>query len=420
MKAFFLLILSLTGLVCRLNAQTFLMNWSTSISGGWINTATSGTANNIGGSGVNLSVSMTKTGGVFTTTLGPSGGPATPTVANSTYIVAGSSANLQISLDYATNTDYTDINFAFNKTVYNVNFNIADIDRLTPDTYYYLDELVITGKNGGLTVNPVLSKYDAVTDPNFYFISGNTAWVNPANPAAGNSASDATDQKGTVKVNFLSGIKQFTIRYQNHTGTIADPNVQNISIGNIGFQTSIPVPLKLLSFESVKSNENSSELTWTTAGEIDFDHFSIERSRNGVDFTSIGSVKGKGGNFESLYHFSVNTHGAPDYFYRLKMVDLDGSYSYSKTITISGDGFTGISVYPTCFNSQLQLVMQAPRSQQLSAELVNMVGRTVFQTQLVTSAGMNQFTITLPSHLSRGAYLLLVDGKKAGSILTKR
>ena len=227
------------------SAQSYTLNWASSFFPAWANGATTGNAINIGGSTINCSVSIVKSGGAYTNF----GGPTTPTVGSST-VVAGSTNNMQVALDYSTASQYTDITFTFSTLVYNVNFNLADIDRLTNTSNSYYDRITITGMMGLTSVQPVVAKYDATTDPNFLNISGNVAQVNTTSGMAGNTASDATDQKGTIMVNFNGkSITSFTIRYDNVAGVAANPGIQFISVGNISFYKAMPLPVELTSFE---------------------------------------------------------------------------------------------------------------------------------------------------------------------------
>ena len=91
MKTFIQILFIAFGFISTVHAQTYTLNWGSSFAGGWPNTATTRNAVNIGGSAVNCNVNITKSGGVYTTVLGPYGGPATPTVTSSTFVVAGSS-----------------------------------------------------------------------------------------------------------------------------------------------------------------------------------------------------------------------------------------------------------------------------------------------------------------------------------------
>src|ERR1700694_3314551 len=290
MKTLFSLILAIFGLASSLQAQTYTLQWGSSFSPAWATGLLTGTANNIGGSGIKCSVSIVNSGGGFTTVLSSMGGTITPTVSASTITVANSATNVQIAMDYADNTEYTDIVFTFNKPAFNVKFNIADIDKLTSTTNFYMDRVTVTGYNGAMSGSPTITKYDATTDPNFLIISGGSAWVNPISGMADNSASSATDQRGTIKVAFNNVyITSFKIRYDNHPSAQADPTTQYIAIGDISFQKSIPLPVTLSSFDG-QAKDNGSELNWTTSTEINFDHFVVERSENGVDFSSIGQI----------------------------------------------------------------------------------------------------------------------------------
>ncbi len=94
-----------------------------------------------------------------------------------------------------------------------------------------------------------------------------------------------------------------------------------------------PLPLDLLSFnaEAMKSEVN---LIWTTIMEVDVSYFVIEHSVDGIEFSTIGKELAKGGSSESHYKFMHFTPENKTNYYRLKMMDLDGSYSYSNIETV--------------------------------------------------------------------------------------
>jgi hypothetical protein len=407
MKTLILLAIAFLFLADTALSQVYTMNWGTSISPAWVTGNTSGIGNNVNGSGIRVTIGMVKTGGVFTTTLGSYGGPNTPTVSSSTFIVGGSSSNIQLSLDYGSSAEYTDITVTFSSPVLNARFNIADIDRLINNSNTYLDKVTVTGYHYGSAIPATLSKYDAVTDPNFLIISGNTANVNPANGFAGNTASDATDQKGTVKVSFKGyWLTSLVIRYGNAAGTVADPTVQNISIGNITFRTATPVPVELISFQGAHDKTGSNTLTWETALEKDFDHFSIERSEDGKEFNEIGNVEGQHSVTSQVVAYSFSDKDpSPVSYYRLKMIDVDGSYEYSKIISIRGASATW-KVFPTVFSSQVNVLFNATQSGTTPVEVVSLSGARVYYSEFATHSGANELHIQLPASLPKGQYLI--------------
>jgi hypothetical protein len=93
------------------------------------------------------------------------------------------------------------------------------------------------------------------------------------------------------------------------------------------------LPVTLLSFTGNSSADRKDALLrWTTASEINFSSFIVEKSKNGVEFAPIGNRASKGDN--SVYNFTdILTPGIS--YYRLKLMDTDGRYSYSDIVAIT-------------------------------------------------------------------------------------
>ncbi len=119
------------------------------------------------------------------------------------------------------------------------------------------------------------------------------------------------------------------------------------SIYNINWQVALPV--KLISFEAEKTNDNQVQLRWATASEIDNDHFDIERSADAKEWSTIGEVKGAGTtNAAQQYSIRDRQPLAGTSYYRLRQVDYDGQYEYSeiRAVSISEATATTMAVYP--------------------------------------------------------------------------
>ncbi|MBK7958341.1 MAG: hypothetical protein IPK03_09595 [Bacteroidetes bacterium] len=82
---------------------------------------------------------------------------------------------------------------------------------------------------------------------------------------------------------------------------------------------------------------NYNQLNWITSSEKNNEKFDIERSANGIDYAKIGEVKGSGNSIiQRKYRFDdLKLDDAPIHYYRLKQVDFDGQFEYSKIIAIS-------------------------------------------------------------------------------------
>ena len=121
------------------------------------------------------------------------------------------------------------------------------------------------------------------------------------------------------------------------TNNSGNDNVSNrITVAGV-----LPVTLK--NFNAVASGCDV-VLTWEVESEKNFSHYELERRATNGDFVKIAELKG--GN--SGYIYKDLSAGAKDIGYRLKLVDLDGTFTYSSVITISTNCSNKlVKVYPT-------------------------------------------------------------------------
>jgi len=233
MKQLYILIFVLTLSVQFTIAQTVTMNWTTSLSSSWDDGDRSGSANNVGNSGVKVSIAIANT---QNSSYGSFDIFSSPAVTNAYVSALGSNAkNLAIGVDWTQKSKSADITITFDKAVKNVKFNVADIDKLSATSKSYIDEITVTGSNNGTAVTiPTLSKLVSGTA---LVIDDNTATANPANNRGGNSNSNSTDQSGTVVVDFGNTIlTQVKVHYHNNDDADDDPGQQFILLGAIAFE----------------------------------------------------------------------------------------------------------------------------------------------------------------------------------------
>lgn len=156
------------------------------------------------------------------------------------------------------------------------------------------------------------------------------------------------------------------------------------------------VPVKLTSF-SGKSINNELQLNWTTATEVNNSHFEVLKSTNGIEFNSIGVVRSEGnGNENTNYQFYDKDPIAGTNYYQLKQVDNDGKYSIHKTIAVehkkSNDSnikLIGMS------NNEVKLAIYMPKATQGFLKLINIDGKTIYQTNNNFNEGIN--TVSVPT-----------------------
>lgn len=137
-------------------------------------------------------------------------------------------------------------------------------------------------------------------------------------------------------------------------GAIDWPADGSFSQGDIGgsgggFGVNGLLPIKLLYFRaSIPEGENTTLIEWATEKEDGFDHFEIERASADSKFLKIGEVMGVGYNTNSLqkYSFVDENPLVGHNYYRLKAVDLDGSYETFRVVFVTFADKKRFSVFP--------------------------------------------------------------------------
>lgn len=124
----------------------------------------------------------------------------------------------------------------------------------------------------------------------------------------------------------------------NDNGFYLEFSLNHFTIFATTTSGSNPLPVTLVSFTG-KNLGGYNLLQWQTTSETNNDHFEIERSTNAATFEKIGEQIPGAGNSNSLekYSFRDATFSPGTNYYRLKQVDNDGKYSYSRTIAITNE-----------------------------------------------------------------------------------
>lgn len=112
--------------------------------------------------------------------------------------------------------------------------------------------------------------------------------------------------------------------------------------GSPGLDNTNPLPVTLISFTG-SSAESTVKLDWQVVDEINVDGYVVENSRNGKSFSQIGKVPA---NKQTLYTFSQHDAASGINYYRLKSLDKDGSYAYSRMISVEVKNGRDFVFYP--------------------------------------------------------------------------
>ena len=166
------------------------------------------------------------------------------------------------------------------------------------------------------------------------------------------------------------------------------------------------LPLTLISFTSSRQNQETI-LYWRTENEENINSFEIESGRNGnSDWQALEMIPSMAGNANGYsYTFADRNNTDGDRYYRLKIIDRDGKYVYSKVLFVTSVQTGTISVTPTLVNSSMNVTLLTSDAAQVS--IFNVSGQPV-KTWI---AGTEVFNIDV-SGLNRGEYFLHVSQGK--------
>lgn len=184
------------------------------------------------------------------------------------------------------------------------------------------------------------------------------------------------------------------------------------TFGCFSFPQPVILPVRLLSFSGSYSN-NATLLNWETEAEVNFDHYEIERGTNGSDFAYTGKVAAQAGESRKQYSYIDNAASSGNiFYYRLKMVDIDGKSKYSNVIVIRKDAksINGISISPNPIigSSTATVRLSSVSSGKIDLRVIDLAGKVVLQQQSRVSEGINSVSINNINRLQSGIYTVQV------------
>ncbi len=163
----------------------------------------------------------------------------------------------------------------------------------------------------------------------------------------------------------------------NATGCLDRANVEAACLA---------LPVTLAGFE-VKAEGGAALLKWITTEETRSERFGIEHSRDALSWRRLGEIAAKGESISKEHYQYIHTNPFTGInYYRLKMVDLDGSYAYSKIESLVFSGEKALILYP---NPVSDRVFITAGGQVRQVELIDLLGRTVQSASGDLSAGLD-------------------------------
>jgi hypothetical protein len=275
------------------------------------------------------------------------------------------------------------------------------------------------------------------TGPTFIFGFNNTGFGGGASNGwhTGSSTSNAFSNippgltNGTNAIGFIQGTHVDNVIYSgtitgNKTSLLTaitnssnwtsnDVTAYDITPGGTSFPGTNPIfnfgtlPVHLISFTGTK-DQSSHRLTWNVQNEDNFSRYEIEACTDGISFRNIGQVNASG---KQQYSFTNISPALARNNYRLKMIDIDGRYSYSKVIMLlNADDTKDIVIYPNPASLSLNISSSNKINDII---LTDINGRQVLRTVVNSNTLLLDISRQLP-----GVYQVQINTTKG--IISKR
>lgn len=214
----------------------------------------------------------------------------------------------------------------------------------------------------------------------------------------GNSAASPLGLTGTVtSANTISSFSPFTLA--DKFGGVVNP-----------------LPLTLISFKGSIGN-NGIQLTWVSLNEKNVSHFVIEKSLDANTFEPLGNLEAMGNtNGYTSYSFTDQNAVAGQAYYRLRIIDHDGSYRYSSIISLES-GYFNVQLFPNpATNKELYLTLEESLQEGTTLSIFDLNGQWIYTTPYVNAQTNILENI---NYLSPGIYSVMISNQRTGQVVKK-
>jgi len=177
------------------------------------------------------------------------------------------------------------------------------------------------------------------------------------------------------------------------------------------YQVAVKLPISLTEFKALPKN-NQVHLNWTTHTEVNSSHFEVQHSTTNRDWQTLWRIDAAGNSLQLLDYEHI--HHSPvigDNYYRLKMIDLDGSYEYSDTEVVRFKRSDNrLTIYPNPTNGEFTVALGVEARHPVQLSVIDATGRMIYTEETILNGTQN--AIIDLSHVAKGTYLVTVKTDK--------
>ncbi len=305
-------------------------------------------------------------------------------------------------------------------TIYATKFNFSG-NAVFPTTYTQANSSTVAGSNivtlGAPNANFVVGNFISGTgipsNTTITAVSGSSVTISNNATLDGTVTLTTGTLAGSPCIVRIDDAADYDASLNGTETVIVQPQYQQvfrgISVAPMSTPISpIPLPLKLISFTGTTISNNVA-LNWTSVEEKNVAYFEVEKSLNGSNFTPVGKVAATNLD-KNDYQFADPASLSVITFYRLKMVDKDGSFSYSNVLSFSPEKVVdAIKLYPNPASDVLNAVF-SPVTENTTIGIYDFSGKMLVQKVLSKNTTSIQLNI---SQLITGPYLLKITNATA-------
>lgn len=172
----------------------------------------------------------------------------------------------------------------------------------------------------------------------------------------------------------------------------------------IGAVINSALPVELINFEALNTNNTKVELKWETASEINNDFFTVEKSIDVENWEEVTTLKGAGNSSNPIVYSTIDNYPYSGIsYYRLKQTDFDGNYTYSKIekVEIIIGEKKSLKVFPNPSNS----VITIQGDELYSLKIYNSIGQIMPLDFIENKNSFNEINYNV-SELKKGTYYI--------------
>lgn len=233
--------------------------------------------------------------------------------------------------------------------------------------------------------------------------TGNTG----TNAASGDLSESVTGNGFVAQMNVTAGETYFLV-VDEWTPTGAGYTLNFSGTASLDC-TVLPVELTVFTADYIPE-QGVVDLFWSTATERDNDFWEVERSVDGINWTTINEVKGAGTtNYETQYYVMDEKPNVGINYYRLTQWDINGNGKSSevRSVNILDDFYDMLTLFPNPTNGKTEVIYNSYNNEQSLLQVVNADGKIVVNTPIESQKGGNRFELDMSAQ-ERGVYVVTI------------